>query len=225
MRLRLLLPFLVVLLGLGFLTPAEAVAPSVSITARGFSVAGQSVEFTVTANDGENNQLYLFIEQAGFEPKVYPVSAAVTDLSEVYRFTLGVNTKITAHLGPAEEAVASDAVIVMVRPVIGTKIASRHGNYGKYALLRRGAQPLFRSALAPKIAAGRCLRHEVQRFRDGAWRTVAGSGCRSLTKDAQTGWTWKGSHPVGPSFRVRATFAGDQVNAPGPGAWRYFRFR
>ena len=221
MRFRLVLLLLVGLLSFGFLAPAQAAEPTVSITGRGYSVAGQSVAFTVKASNGQNNPLYLTITQPGAEPKTFGLSVTTNEFEDVYRFQLLVNTTITAHLGD----VASDTISVQVRPAIGTKARSRHGTSGRYALFARGLEPLFRSALAPKIWQNRCMRHEVQRLRDGVWRTVVISGCRSLNSEAQVGWRWMGSHPVGPSFRVRATFAGDQYNAKGPGAWAYFRFR
>lgn len=221
MRFRLVLPLLVAFLSLGFLAPAEAADPTVSITAQGYSVAGRSVPFRVVVSNGDNNPLVLRIEQAGFPTRDFPVSTTTNEFDDVYRLTLGVNTKVTAILGE----VASDSTSVLVRPVIGTKVRTRHGTSGKYALLARGAEPLFRSGIAPKIWKKRCLRHEVQRYRDGAWRTVVLTGCRSLNSEAQVGWTWRGSHPVGPSFRIRATFGGDQINNKGPGAWTHFRFR
>lgn len=221
MRFRLALPLLVAILSLGFLAPAEAAEPTVSITARGYSVAGQSVAFTLRASDGANEPLSLTFEQPGAEPVTLGISSTTNDFEGVYRYTLLVNTKVTARLGE----VASDSVTVAVRPVIGTKARSKHAKVGKYAVFARGVEPLFRSGLAPKIWKNRCLRHEVQRYRDGAWRTVVLSGCRSLNSEAQVGWRWTRSHPVGPSFRVRATFAGDVYNAKGPGTWTYFRFR
>jgi hypothetical protein len=175
----------------------------------------------VVVSNGGNNPLILRIEQVGFPARDFPVSTTTNEFDGVYRLTLGVNTKVTAILGE----VASDSTSVLVRPVIGTKVRTRHGTSGRYALLARGAEPLFRSGIAPKIWKGRCLRHEVQRYRNGAWRTVVLTGCRSLNSEAQVGWTWRGSHPVAVSFRIRATFAGDQYNNKGPGAWTYFRFR
>lgn len=201
--------------------PASAADPTVSITGRSYSVAGKSLAFRVTASNGNNQPLSLVIDPStGPASEPYYLSENTNEFSDVYRFTLTVNTTITARLGDT-----TDSVSVTVRPLIGTRVVTRHGKSGRYALLPRGSEPFFRSAMAPKLPVKRCLRHQVQRYRNGAWRTVVTTGCRTTNAESQVGWRWRGSHPRYVNFRIRATFPGDAYNGRGPGRWTYFRFR
>ena len=94
------------------------------------------------------------------------------------------------------------------------KRTSRHGRFIR-------ARISLAARMAP-ATAGEVLRFTVQRFRHGAWRTLALVRGRLDTDDAA-----KISVKVSQAgqYRARASFAGDTINAPARSAWTRFRVR
>ncbi|MET3962663.1 hypothetical protein ABIE44_002597 [Marmoricola sp. OAE513] len=113
---------------------------------------------------------------------------------------------------------------VPVRSSVGTVPSGFYSRSGKYRVMGRSAAK-FVSQSSPAFPGQRCIRHQVQRKKASGWRTVKTGKCVVQGKQGLVRWTWKGRHPTGVKYRVRASVAEDQVNKAGVGRWVYVRFR
>jgi hypothetical protein len=95
---------------------------------------------------------------------------------------------------------------------------------GAYAIYRAGTEPVFRTVSLPARPSA-CIRHEVQRKRDGVWRNVFTSTCTRQSTSGVARWRLTRSLPVGVPHRVRAVFGGDRMNLASQGSWAFVRFR
>ncbi|MBO9523664.1 MAG: hypothetical protein J7518_19195 [Nocardioidaceae bacterium] len=224
MRVRLLVLALVAAV-VGVAAPAHADAATVTLNAdRKVSVAGTSVRFWGSTSNTGNGTLKIRIEPAGAAATTFAMQEPAEG---PYQLTLAltVNTRVTAVVEGGTTDPASDTVFVWVRPRIATTLHTGYARSGAYLVMKRGASPLFRTLTYPKRPGQMCLRHQLQRYRDGAWRARLTSACIIEDSTGRVSWRWAGSHPSGVRFRVRALFAGDSRNLAGNGAWLYFRFK
>jgi hypothetical protein len=165
------------------------------------------------------------VETAGRPAVEVPVgeNGAGTD-SQDFQLAPTVNTRVILKVTEAGTTVEAPWQ-TWVRPRIATTLHTGYTKVGAYHVMRRGASPTFRTLTYPKRPGRLCLRHQVQRFRDGAWRAKVTSACIVQDSTGRITWTWGGKHASGVRFRVRAVFAGDSYNLAGQGAWLYFRFK
>lgn len=216
--------FLVLLLSLalvGIAAPAQAASPVVTLQAdRTRAVAGTTIHFAVDVTNGNNGTLTITVTQAGSAPKTFGLGENVNDDHFTFVLALTVNYHITAAIGGS-----TSSLNIWLRPRIATQVRSGYVLSGNYAVISRRTGPQFRSSSFPKRPHEMCLRHQVQRYRTGAWRAVTTSACRLEDSNGVVIWTWVGTHPAGVRFRIRALFPGDSKNVAGPGTWLYFRFR
>jgi len=226
-KVRVLLVALLAVVPLGVVTSARAedpppAPPQVSITVdRATYVAGTTAYITiaVTQSPGDNDPLYIHAVRADGTEFDLP-GADPADGTRTEKLFTDINTRITATVGSV-----SKYVDVRVRPAMGTGPGGKYGWSGRYVVYPHAAKPLFTSQSYPKRPGQMCLRHQVQRLRAGAWRTVKTSGCRLENSKGLVSWRWTGTHPSKVRFRVRATFGGDARNIAGTGTWLYFRLR
>lgn len=114
---------------------------------------------------------------------------------------------------------------IPVKVKIGTTPTGYYTQSGGYQVYPRGASPKYRAMAYPAFPGKRCLRHVVQRHYASGWKTIFTSACRAQDSKGQVAWQWAGKHASGVKFRLRATFAGDQVNRANASTWQYLRFR
>ena len=198
-------------------TTVTIVAPT------GVFPATSSVTPVVQVRNG-NNATVLVGVRFGNETTEHPLScggANVSDDDFSCELFLYYNTTLFVEVNGSVAATRT----FRVRPLIETSVRSGHVVSGKYNVMRAGTSPQFMSISSPGAKGAMCLRHEVQRYRNAAWRTIVTTGCRTELDKGKVYWTWAGTHPRGVSFRIRATFPGGPYNAAGPGRWTFFRFR
>ena len=109
------------------------------------------------------------------------------------------------------------------RAQISHVLDREHGTSGKYKLYRRSVDPLLLTRILP-ARPGSCYRFQGQAYVSGAWRTVLTEPCFTLNGDSIGGVELIGSHTTGMRWRLRATFAGDSLNAAATGSWQYLKF-
>lgn len=107
---------------------------------------------------------------------------------------------------------------------LGTVARGHYGVSGRSHLYRRWADPRFVTSVSPHRSTT-CLRHQVQTYSLGTWRSVLLSGCARADSLGEVRWTLTGRQKTGPAYRVRPRFAGDSWNRATDGTWTYFRFR
>ena len=122
-----------------------------------------------------------------------------------------------------------DAATASVRPVVHAALrisASRPVVHdGRFLVYRASADPVLRTQVIP-ARANLCLRFHLQRREaSGVWRTARTSTCQRTGSLGAARWTLTGRQPTGDAFRVRATFAGDNLNGSAASSWIYLRFR
>ncbi|TML51740.1 MAG: hypothetical protein E6G16_06815 [Actinobacteria bacterium] len=100
---------------------------------------------------------------------------------------------------------------------VSAHVATRKARHGRFLHARIS----LAGRMSP-ATAGEVLRFTVQRFRHGAWRTLARARGRLDTDNAA-----KISVRVSQAgqYRAQASFAGDTINAPARSAWTRFRVR
>jgi len=210
--------------------PASAAGPSVAITAdKAGYTAGKSarlsirtrglppeasIEVVATLATGKS---YDLLGRSDAKNETRTVEAALA-----YNVKVRVNVYDTSTGG---SPTATDAVAIKVRARLVTQSHGGGSVSGGYVYYARGTSPSFRSTDYPSYVGHRCLRHQVQRYRDNAWRTVFTSSCKTEAAKGRVDWTWTGKHASKVKFRLRATFAGDTRNRPANAPWLYLRFR
>lgn len=210
--------------------PAGAAGPSVAISAdKAGYTAGQSAKLSVRTR-GLPPDASLEVIATTAAGKTYTVlgrsdaanETRTVEAAVAYNVTFRVNVYKTATGGSAADTAT---VAVKVRARLTTQTHGGGSVYGGYVYYGRGVSPSFRSGDFPSYAGHRCLRHQVQRYRDNAWRTVHTSSCTTEGAKGRVDWTWTGKHASNVKFRLRATFAGDKRNRPANAPWLHVRFR
>jgi hypothetical protein len=100
---------------------------------------------------------------------------------------------------------------------VSAHVGKRKSLHGRF--LR--AQISLAGRMSP-ATVGEVLRFTIQRFKKGAWRTIARAR-RTLNPGQAAKISVKASK-IG-RYRARASFAGDTINAPARSAWTRFRVR
>lgn len=134
------------------------------------------------------------------------------------------NTTFRAFI--AEDGRAQPASVSLdrlTRAGLETKALGGYGTSGRYRLYRPSADPSFAATINPARDTG-CLAFQVQRQYSTGWRTTSTATCVAIGDLSTAAWKLTGTQAPKTPYRVRSKFAGDDINAPGTGAWVYFKF-
>lgn len=222
-----LLTLVVALLGLPATSSAEGEPTLMLRSDKSVYLYGQTTTFTVDV-DAMNLDYHLAVRYPGSsEWKIIDFAANVNQDRFTPKLGAYYNAVVRAQLTDpeADDAVRAERTIsVPVRATVATYPNGYYTRSGGYAVMSKYSAK-FRSVSAPAFPGQRCLRHQVQRKYASGWRTVKTSACILQGKQGRVDWKWGGKHPSKVKYRVRGTFAGDQVNRPNQARWLYFRFR
>lgn len=199
--------------------------PAVTLTANKTSYsAGETATFRVNITQTDSRRVKVTAQEAGGSVKVLfdgNVPAIGLRLSR----TMSRNTTIVAaHPADSRSTAAKATLTRSVRLGLATKALNPLRRVGAYAVYRASADPALDTSVRP-VRSGLCVRMTVQKYVDGAWRTVATSTCRTTNTYGKARWRLTRSHPSGTRFRIAARFVGDNINAARTGPWTYVRFR
>lgn len=206
-------------------TPFSPLVPTVSLRADHTSyTAGQLAKFTVGVTGSETRQIVVTATRSGSAPVVLfegrlPAGGLV--LTRSMKHTETITAKHPADARHTARQVSISRTVRLGLATVATRPLER---IGRSAVYRRTADPTFVTTSRPS-RPGACLRMQLQKYVDGAWRTVKTSTCRAVHADGKAAWTLTGWQTPGVPFRTHAVFAGDRLNAASTGTWAYFRFR
>ena len=207
-------------------TLTDASGHPLSAAAAAALAAAGSVEVTLTGPGGNNTQLasapcaWVTTGQF-FQCNLKTPSGLKTGTTNPYSLTAMQN--VGGHYVPVAPFTntASDAnpetIFFVPRITVSAHVGKRKSRHGRFLHARIS----LAGRMSP-ATAGEVLRFTVQRFRHGAWRTLALVRGRLDTDDAA-----RISVKVSQAgqYRARASFAGDTINAPARSAWTRFRVR
>lgn len=186
--------------------------------------AGQSARLSVGVSGSLTRHIVVTAKRSGSEPVVLfegkvPAGGLVLTRSMKHTETITAkhpaDARHTAHQVSISRTVRLGLATVAMRPL---------ERIGRSAVYRRTADPTFVTTSRPS-RPGACLRMQLQKYVDGAWRTVKTSTCRAVQADGKAAWTLTGWQTPGVPFRTHAVFTDDRLNAASTGAWAYVRFR
>lgn len=202
----------------------EKFTPTLSIRTDRFRyTAGEGAEIRIGMSEAHDRRVVVTAKQYGRPAEViYDAGLNPSGIilyremkhTEVYR--------VRSFADYAQEA-ASVEIRRAVRPQLRTEPKGRWLGGGRYVLYGRNADPVFLSESYP-ARPDSCLRHQLQRFRGGSWRDVRTSVCKKQSSSGAVRWQLRGDQPLKVGYRVRALFAGDELNLPAKARWVYFRF-
>lgn len=199
--------------------------PAVSLhTDRTQYSAGQLARIAVNVSGSATRVVTVTATRSGRAPQVIFAGALPESGLVLSRTMLHSETLTVTHAQDVGHASASARVFRGVRLGLATTALRPASRVGTYAIFRPAADPTFLTATKPS-RPGACVRMLLQRNYSGVWRTVRTSTCRTVLTDGKTRWTLTGNQPLRVSYRVRAQFGGDALNAAANGPWTYFRFR
>ncbi len=203
----------------------EKIQPAITLrTDRATYTAGERARIFVTMPDSDGEWVIVTAKRESRKSVVLfkgPYPEGGLSLTREMR-----HTEVIKAVSPESERRerAVSAVTRGVRLVLRTRATERLATSGRYAIYSRSTNPLFESTSEP-ARPGTCLRHEVQQYRSGSWRTVMTSSCKEQSDLGQVRWRLRGTHPARVGHRVRAVYAGDGLNLASKGRWSYVRFR
>ncbi|MCZ4499947.1 MAG: hypothetical protein JWQ74_2502 [Marmoricola sp.] len=207
-----------------------ATTPTVTITAdKAGYTAGGSADLTIRTT-GSGSGKYIQVSETFANGKTYVLLKKSSSADGVRHVEAAVAYNVTVKATiydtyASTKVVASGTAVIKVRAKLTTASRGGGSQSGSYRVYSKGTSPTFRSSDYPSYPGKRCLKHQVQRFRDGAWRTVLTGSCKVEASNGKVDWKWAGKHASNVKFRVRATFAGDKLNRPANAPWTYVMFR
>ncbi|NUR07477.1 MAG: hypothetical protein HOQ45_10735 [Nocardioidaceae bacterium] len=143
------------------------------------------------------------------------LTVPVPDVTSSTTFT-AVSTGDVTHASRAESAT------MRVRADLATRFLGRHARSGRYQLFRAGEPVVTEASLSP-VQPNRCVSFRTQRWARGAWRPLTVSACRAVGADGRVSKPTTSASAAGSLLRVRAEFAGDDLNAARTSDWLYAR--
>jgi hypothetical protein len=207
-------------------TLTDASGHPLSGTAAAALAAAGSVDVTLTGPSGNTAQLAWapcawVTSGQFFQCNLKPPPGLKTGTSNPYSLTAMQNVGGHYVPGPPYTDTAADAnpETLFFQPQI--KVSARVSK----PTLRQGRFLRARISLAGRMSpatAGEALLFTVQRYRHGAWMTLARARGR-LDTDHATKISLEVSRAG--RYRAQASFAGDTTNAPARSAWTRFRVR
>jgi hypothetical protein len=200
--------------------------PLSAAAAAALAAAAGSVEVTLTGPNGNTTQLASALctwvtNGQFFQCNLRTPSGLKTGTTNAYRLTAMQN--VGGHYVPAPpfSNTASDAnpetIFLLPQITVSAHVGKRKSRHGRF--LR--AQISLVGRMSP-TASREKLRFTIQRFKHGAWSTMARAS-RTLSTDGAAKISVKASKTG--RYRARASFAGDPINAPARSAWTRFRVR
>jgi hypothetical protein len=207
-------------------TLTDASGHPLSAAAAAALAAAGSVEATLTGPNGNTTQLASALctwvtKGQFFQCNLKTPSRLKTGTTNPYRLTAMQN--VGGHYVPAPPSTntASDAnpETIFLRPqlTVSAHVGKRKSRDGRFL----GAQISLAGRMSP-ATVGEVLRFTIQRFKHGAWRTVARRS-RKLNADDAARISVKASKTG--RYRARASFAGDTIHPRARSAWKRFRVR
>lgn len=197
-------------------------APQLTIS-RSASTYGYNAAATITAKLGpthDSRTVCVYATPAnGTKIKVRCGSGTVTATYRITRRT----TFSAAFAGDQWYLPRTVGTSATARAQISQVLEREYGASGKYRLYRRTVDPLLLVRILP-VRPGSCYGFELQGYVSGAWRSGGSESCFHLNTDSIGGVELRGTHTTGVRLRMRATFAGDSLNAAANGSWQYFKF-
>ena len=184
------------------------------------------MEVTLTGPNGNTTQLASALctwvsKGQFFQCNLKTPSGLTTGTTNPYSLTAMQN--VGGHYVPAPPYTntASDAnpetIFLLPQIKVSAHVGKRKSQHGRF--LR--AQISLAGRMSP-ATAGEVLRFTIQRFKHGAWRTLARRSRKLNTHDAAR-ISVKASKTG--RYRARASFAGDKMHPRARSAWKRFRVR
>jgi hypothetical protein len=200
--------------------------PLSAVAAAALAAAAGSVEVTLTGPNGNTTQLASALctwvtDGQFFQCNLKTPSGPKTGATNPYSLTAMQNVGGHYVSAPPYTNTASDAnpetIFLQPQIKVSAHVGKRKSQHGRF--LR--AQISLAGRMSP-ATVGEVLRFTIQRFKHGAWSTIArahmtlnpGHAAKISVKASKTG-----------RYRAQASFAGDTINAPARSAWTLFRVR
>ena len=184
-----------------------------------------TVSLTTTPTTEAQRTVQVYAHQAeGYRRLIFSgeVPAAGLTLQPVMKS----NTEFSAEIGEDGRALAaSSSVPVLTRIGLTTTAKYWYDTVRGYKIYHPRRNPSFVVAARPKNGFGGCVHMRLQRRYASGWRTMFRTECLPLSSVGREAyWTLTGRQATNTPYRVRPTSSGYPVNAPGNGAWVYFKF-
>jgi hypothetical protein len=198
-------------------------APTLTLTTdRAVYDYGKTAQLDVGLATDSARTVRVYAQQAGrVRTKIFSGDVPAGGLALQYRMTR--NTTFTASTPENGRAVAASASVDRsTRAGLTTNALGSYGTSGSYRLYHPSADPGFAATLSPARDSA-CLTFEVLRHYSAGWRPVSTSSCVPVGDKSTATWKLTGTQATKTPYRVRATFAGDDMNSPKNGSWVYFK--
>jgi hypothetical protein len=207
-------------------TLTDASGHPLSAAAAAALAAAGSVEITLTGPNGNTTQLASALctwvtNGQFFQCNLKTPSGPTTGTTNSYSLTAMQN--VGGHYVPAPPYTntAADAnpetIFLLPQIKVSAHVGKRESQHGRF--LR--AQISLAGRMSP-ATAGEVLRFTIQRFKHGAWRTLARRS-RELNTHHAARISVKASKTG--RYRARVSFAGDTIHPRTRSAWKKFRVR
>ena len=186
--------------------------------------AGQTATLFVDIAGSRSRTVTVTAARSGGSPQaLYEGTVPADGLTLSRRMQYTERFTVTTPADATHEA-ASKEIVRGVRLNVTTTAQSPVARTNGWAVYRTSSDPVFAARTSP-ARPGACLRFQVQRQTSAGWRTVQTSACRSLDDASRTRWRFTGTRRTQVGYRVRARFAGDDLNLASTAPWARFRFR
>jgi hypothetical protein len=205
-------------------TLTNASGQPLSATAAAALAAANSVEVALTGPNGNATQLASALctwvsKSQFFQCNLNPPSGLQTGTANPYSLTAMQNVGGQFVPVPPYTSTAADAnpetIYFQSRVTVSAHVGQRKLSHGQFLRARIAGR------MSPAVA-GEKLRFTIQRYKHGAWRTVAHRS-RRLNAHFKAKISVKVS--VTGRYRVRASFAGDTIKPHAHSRWKKFRVR
>ena len=208
-------------------TPSLALATSASTVAYG-------ARFTITVTLGKtdtNHGVSIYETPAGGAKKLITSGTVNSKGQYAVATTLGQSASYTAAFtGDAQYAAATTGaktvnVDAKVSEAISGYYTSQISGTIEYRLYRYTGKVKDSATVAPN-KHGECVKFEVQRYSDGAWKAYTTTGCADLNSSSAAATTLTlTKYPTASKYRVRADYdrsSTDTKNLSTDSGWQYF---
>jgi hypothetical protein len=185
---------------------------------------GQTAQIEVELATESLRTIQVYAQDTGGTERTLIFSGEVPETGVTLQRVMRRNTVFSAEIPPDGRAKgAFDAKVRPTKARLTTKALGGYGASGNYKLYRPSANPRFSATVKPTKHEG-CVNFEVQRRYSDGWRTARTSRCVAIATASTAAWTFDGTQPTRTPYRLRPSYAGDDVNASNTGSWVYFKF-
>ena len=199
--------------------------PLSAVAAAALAAAG-SVEVTLTGPNGNTTQLASALctwvtKGQFFQCNLKTPSGLKTGTTNPYSLTAMQNVGGHYLSAPPYTNTASDAnpgtIFFLSQLTVSAHVSKRQSRHGQFLRAR-----IFLAGRMSPASVGEVLHFTIQRFKHGAWRTLARRS-RRLNNHYAAKISAKASRTG--RYRARASFAGDTIHPRARSAWKKFRVR